>query len=532
MKNSRFIKIIKQFSNFIVFFVVMIVLALSVRGLPGNPDSVVLNTNKWKGTGPLELSPERGRYALTYSIVEDKSVHFSVSLARFITPDLGYWNDKYVSLFAPTVSVLIIPGYILGKTVGLAQVGSFAVIALFAAGNFYLIGKIAELLGANKFAAKIGGLIFVFATPAFAYAVTLYQHHISTFIILLSTYLLIKFPKKVWSLFAIFFLIALSISVDNPNLFLIFPIGLAAAVQFIDLFTITKDYKADTIIALKPLRLLSAMGVIIPLVLFGYFNFISYESPFRLAGTVQSVEDIDKNGKPLEKRISSEVTEEEIIEEAESKSAVNFFQTRNIRNGLFIHLFSPDRGIIVYTPIVLIGIIGIVLVYKRTNPYLQLLLAVASINLLLYSMWGDPWGGWAFGSRYLIPAYSIMAIFSAIAISKYGKYILFNLLLALLLIYSVGVNTVGALSTNKLPPQVEIASLEYLSGRKERYSFDRGVEFLLSGNSKSFVYQAYASKYLNTTEYYVLVYSVIIATGLTLIVLNIKFVKEENEKNR
>lgn len=121
--------------KFIVIILILsaaIVLALTVRGTYGIPNSNELNSQKWIEDGPFELSPERGRFALLYSIVEDKSVHFSESVARFALPDLGYKNGNYVSLFAPGVSFLAIPGYLLGKFFGASQVGAFATSGLFA----------------------------------------------------------------------------------------------------------------------------------------------------------------------------------------------------------------------------------------------------------------------------------------------------------------------------------------------------------------------------------------------------------------
>src|SRR5215467_8344144 len=54
-----------------------LILSLSLRGLPGNPTSTQINTLAWKDNGPFELSPERGRFALLYSVAENHSVHFS-----------------------------------------------------------------------------------------------------------------------------------------------------------------------------------------------------------------------------------------------------------------------------------------------------------------------------------------------------------------------------------------------------------------------------------------------------------------------
>src|SRR5207302_508729 len=69
------------------FLFLVVVLGLSVRGLAGNPTPKDLNTLAWKDQGPLELSPERGRFSLLYSLAENRSFQLSVDLARFAAPD-------------------------------------------------------------------------------------------------------------------------------------------------------------------------------------------------------------------------------------------------------------------------------------------------------------------------------------------------------------------------------------------------------------------------------------------------------------
>jgi hypothetical protein len=135
---SRFLAFItnkKRYTrkNIIISLVILIsalILGLSLRGHLGNPTATELNNNYWKDNGPLELSPERGRFALLYSLAEDHSFFFSLPLARFATPDLGYENGHYVSLFAPAVSFFAIPGYLIGKALGASQAGSVSVICL------------------------------------------------------------------------------------------------------------------------------------------------------------------------------------------------------------------------------------------------------------------------------------------------------------------------------------------------------------------------------------------------------------------
>lgn len=489
------------------------ILTLSVRGIAGNPKSDELNTSKWTTKGPLELSPERGRYALLYSIVEDDSFIFSTPIARLATPDLGYANGNYVSLFAPFVSFAMIPGYILGSFVGLAQVGAYLAIAIFAVLNALLIRYIAIKLGAGSISATIGGLIFTFASPAFAYAVTLYQHHLSTFLILASLAIILK-TKSLWSLPIIWFLFAMSIPVDYPNLFLMMPIALLATTRILW----AEKNSHGIRINFRLLGLLTPITILIPLAFYVWFSLGSYNKPFQLAGTVESVNSIDSNGNPSAKKIIEDSNFTSTVKK-EKKSALAFFQTRNILNGLYIHFISPDRGLLIFTPIMLFGVVGFIVLYKRNQTGLAVISGVIGANIALYSMWGDPWGGWAFGSRYLIPTYAMLSILIAIALARFNGKSAFLILFFIVGAYSVSVNTLGALTSNSNPPKVEVLTLESLSGKQERYSFDRNIENLLTSGSKSFVYNTYLKSVVTPVNYFFVISGILTFTLATLLVV-------------
>lgn len=514
MKNFLFA------SLFAIFCI--IILAVSLRGLPGNPTAERLDTPVWKDNGPLELSPERGRYALTYSYLEDNSVHFELPIARFATPDVGYHNEKYVSLFAPGVSFLAMPGYLIGKYFNLAQVGTFAVTAIFACINALLLRSIAMRLGASGIAATLGATVFLFASPAFAYAVSLYQHHISTFLILSSIYILLRW-NSVFSLTFIWLLCAASIPVDYPNLILMFPIGVAAILKMAGV----KKSDGKITIDLKVLAPLTFAGAVLPLLFFVWFNTASYNNPLQFSGTVASARVIDENGKPA-KPASDDVLLEgnTSLPEEDKKSAIGFFQTRNLVNGMVTHIFSKDRGTVWFTPVMFLAVLGGMIMYRKNRKMLAVLTGIIGANFVLYSLWGDPYGGWAFGSRYLIPAYSIASILIALAITKYNKSISFTLLFLFLFIYSAGVNTLGAVTSSRNPPQVEIAGIEKLSGREEKYSYDRNFEFLETTGSKSFVYQTFAHKYVDAELFYILIAGVIGSVGTALVITDIVRKKE------
>jgi len=515
----------------IIFFIFTgLILALGIRGLPGNPNSTEINQRIWKEDGPLELSPDRGRFALMMSIVEDGSLSFSLPIARFVTPDLGYHDGKYVSLFAPLLSFTIIPGYLIGKIFGISQVGAFSIIALVAFLNALLIRNIALRLNAHPIAALLGSLTFLFATPAFAYGVTLYQHHLSTFFILASIYLIVRYNNFL-SLSLIWFIFALSIPLDYPNLFFMLPIAIFALGKIIFVSKNENDIKLN----IKYKYILSFTTAIFPMLFFFWFNTASYGNPLQLSGTVPTVKAIDSKGDPIItntnelEKVDIEKLEEE--DEDNGKIAISFFDSRNLLNGFYIHLLSPDRGIIYFTPVILFGIFGWLIFFKKNPNLATLLLSVVGANILLYSMWGDPWGGWAFGSRYLIPSYSILAIMISILLTSYRKNSPLFIIFALALTYSVLVNSLGAITSNSNPPQIEVLALEKQTGLVQKYTYERNWDLLNGNSSKSFVWQSFAKDYFTAPEYYALISSIILYIAISLtIYLRLDNIKSKESK--
>lgn len=522
----------KKHSHITALFFIFcaVILALSLRGIPGNPTSDSINNLEWKDEGPFELSPERGRFALTYSIVEDESFQFSFPLARFTTPDVGYVNGKYVSLFNPGVSFFIIPGYIIGKYFGAGQLGSFAVIAFFALINIILIRSIALRFGANQLSSNLGALTFAFATPAFAYSVSLYQHHISVFLLLLAIYTVIRW-NNLWSVSLVWFLSALALVVDNPNIFFMLPVAVYALGKIIFINQENNEIKIN----FKLFGPVTFLVIILPALFFMWFNYESYGNSFQLPGTIKSIQEIDEFDNPTVSKLLQNIDtdtgpdlnnmyKKEILDREKQseilkkkKTAVGFFKTRNLFNGFYVHFISPDRGIIRFTPVIFFGIFGIFYLYKRNSRNANLLVAVIGTNLILYSMWGDPWGGWAFGSRYLIPTYALLGIGTAIALTKLRKNYFFITFFVLFLSYSVWVNSLGAITSNRNPTQPEILGLEKITGREEKYTFMRNWQELRNSHSKSFIFQTKAKNYMTAIEYHRIIYISIIILTLIMV---------------
>ena len=518
---------LKRSGSILLFLFCTFVLFLSIRGLPGSPTDVQLNDSSWKEAGPFELSPERGRYALLYSMVENRTPIFTTALGRFSTPDVGVQNGKFVSLFAPGVSFIAIPGYIVGKSLGYAQVGSYATIILFAILNIYLIQLIARRLGADSVASAIASLVFLFASPAFSYAVTLSQHHISTFLILINIYLLLRYNNAL-SLAIIWMFCAFSVTVDYPNLFMMLPIGVCALLKTI---IIKRDEKIISI-RVPFMRILAFTTALIPICLFMMFNQVSYGHPLQLSATLERALKVDDSGKPM---LEGDALREQIKKnkntEIPSASYFSAFKNRDLMKGFYIHFFSPDRGMIYFTPIMIFGIWGVILALKENEHNLTLLIGVIGFNILLYSMWDDPYGGWAFGSRYLIPSYALLSIFIAFVLTRYKKSIWFLLIFFVIFCYSTGVNTLGALTSNANPPKVEAQSLQKATHRIEKYTYARNIDLINSNESKSFIYQSFIRNHISARDYYIDT-TVLIILVIGFLLVEYKILEGGNERTK
>lgn len=317
-----------------------------------------------------------------------------------------------------------------------------------------------------------------------------------------------------------FFLSALVIPLDYPNLVFVLPIMLFALKRIIVLEK-RVDHTQVRISIVKSLAIFSAF---IPIFFFLWFNQMSYGNPFQLSATLPTSKYVHQKD-----NFANLSSYKRLKEEDQQKNAVNFLESRNMLNGFYIHFFSPDRGIVFYTPVILFGIIGLILAVKKNVRFVPLLIVVAGFNILLYCMWGDPWGGWAFGSRYLIPSYGILAIFIALFLTYWHKKILVIAIVLLLTLYSSVINALGAITTSAIPPQAEVLRLEELSGLVQKYTYERNWDYLQSNGSKAVIFQAIASNYMSALSYFQIIVFPIASVFIVLFGYLAFFTKKEND---
>lgn len=91
-----------------------------------------------------------------------------------------------------------------------------------------------------------------------------------------------------------------------------------------------------------------------------------------------------------------------------------FFNNPHIINGLF----SFRKGMFIYTPVLIFSILGIPLLYKKTQSFFYAVSIFTIINMYVIFSWWSWWYGGSFGQRAFIDSYA----FSAIPIAAFFEY--------------------------------------------------------------------------------------------------------------
>lgn len=476
------------------FLILMTVSVLLLIGsIKGNMNSLINNvTDKnTKPGSPFEASNSSSRYALTESIVIHNSFLLNESLARFASPDVVDYKGKFMTIFTPGISFLAVPFYWIGLQFGLPQLSAFFLNLWFALLNITLIAYIGRKMGINYYASLLAGFIFTFATNSLTYAQSFAQHEITVTMILLG--LLNILGKRTFMrdlvLGAIF---GLGILVDIPNLFLLAPILIYA---FFKHFEMTEKTTSSIKLSLK----LSFIGLIIGMLpfiaVFGWYNYQTTGSYTKLGQNIGRSKVFNLSD-PQHSRDQAKKGSELKTTKPVFKLP---FNSRKQLSGFYTLLVSDERSWIYYSPIVFVGLIGLYFIYqkKETQAIVVVILAIALLDILLYAMFGDPWGGWAFGPRYLIPAAGIICIGIAKALEKFGKNIIFASIFIILAGYSIYINMLGAMTTSMIPPRVEAIALP----NPIPYTYQYNLNLLQSNFSSSLVYNFFLNGKITNTDY-------------------------------
>ncbi len=509
----------KKILTFIIFLVFTISLyALTLKGIWSNPAVGDFKNNLDQATKPFELSPERDRYALIMSLAHDHQFNLSETLADIAYPDVGYYEGRYYIYFAPGISLFALPFFLLGEQYQLAQVASFAstVLAAILAQIFlYRIAK--DIFKLPLWASFFAVVIYAFGSTSWSYAVTLYQHHATAFLLLSAFYAAWYFKQKYtgsWlAAFYVWTAFGAAILIDYPNGFFFLPIMVYFFFSSLKLKQEQNSFQFSVRLAF----FFSCIGFAALTVWHGYYNQMNFGSWHSLSSTLIGVKTI------REKNLLNSVDAQKTIQNLASKKVVTkFFSEEKAPFGFYTLFFSLDRGLFLFSPIFILALLGIGSSMKKNTPELSTLLATAVCIIFLYSSWGDPWGGWAFGPRYLIPALPVFSLLIMFWVTQKKWQILRRIVALLLFMYSSAVALVGVLTTNAIPPKVEADFLH------TGYNFLQNWKFLEKGASSSFVYNNFFRGQVSLLEYAGAIYGVLVVVAVCTLFILPRFTKHDN----
>jgi len=395
--------------TFLVIFSVTL-FAATLRGVWGNPDVAEISALQNVVATPFESSHERAPYAQLLAFTQNNTFELSKEQADIASSDVGYRNGHFFSFFPPGVTFFILPFYLLGQLYSIGQLAVYFSMVIVSVGSLVLL----YLISRNTFGMPISLALFValtfgFATTSLSYAATLYQHALTTFLLLLAFYSSWKYAHSdtiswLWaSLVGLSF--GYSIFVDYPNAILMLPVVAYFLISTVKVIN-TKESSLKININLNVM--FAAFFVVFLLVAHGYFNQQLYGS---WSTTSQFFPRYDSS----DTRILTSANEIYTLVEESSlpdKNVSKVFKEERVFKGLYILLFRGDKGLFFFSPVLIFALFGIAYGLRKFKLETSTLLGVAAINIMLYASFGDPWGGWAFGPRYLIPTMRRIEIMS------------------------------------------------------------------------------------------------------------------------
>jgi hypothetical protein len=108
-------------------------------------------------------------------------------------------------------------------------------------------------------------------------------------------------------------------------------------------------------------------------------------------------------------------------------------------------LISPSRGLFIYSPFLLLGLMGIYRIWREREFAVLRPLTLCAFGLLVVAAkWFDWWGGWTYGYRPIVDAMPLFILFLVPVISWATARAWRAQVFALLLAWSVMVQFIGA----------------------------------------------------------------------------------------
>lgn len=129
---------------------------------------------------------------------------------------------------------------------------------------------------------------------------------------------------------------------------------------------------------------------------------------------------------------------------APAAGALSLWQTP-LTEGLTGILFSPSRGLLIYSPVFALSFAGAWVAWRDQRYRVLLPLSVAVLLIFLVNArWFNWWGGWSFGYRLLVDTAPLLALLMVPALSRIRLHSWQTGVFILAMVWSVAVQVTGA----------------------------------------------------------------------------------------
>lgn len=420
-----------------LIFTVGLFVTLLLKGSSGDPTVDEINNQLSKRGFAFETSQERTRYALAKNMAAGDLTLDKFSSAAL--PDVSYKDGHYYSVFPPGVSFLILPAMLLGEKFGQPVIFSFAVPGLFLILTAVFTYLLALRLRLSSRVSLLVALMFSLSTIALGYSVTLYAHIFSAFFLVAGLYFALDPENRQMSSFFVWSFYGLSVLVDYPNILVYLPIALLTLYRSFNIKTIDFAGTKKKFLLWRPSPLLYSLVFFLLILLLGLYNRVTLGGMFEMAHNYR-VTDIVQGAADYHFGLDHLLT------------------PKNAINGLYTLLFSKDRGIIYFCPILILAIAGLFQFVGESRRQILIFCVICYLQLMVYASFYDPWGGWSFGPRYLIAIMPLLAVMAGGLYERFRRsniFVLFYMSVALL---SSAIAFAGASTTNLIAPSAETGS--------------------------------------------------------------------------
>ena len=331
--------------------------------------------------------------------IENPDTHLRLAQARLLLKnhEFGLPNDvgedlhgnvainnfgKRFMVYNPGQTVLFIPIYYISKLTSKDEASCYYTAAFLV--SFinlivhslcsFLLFNIALSIGASKNRSYFVALVFCLTSYSFSFAQSTFEHHIEMFFILLGYYFILS--KEI-----------------RHNGFLS---GLSIALGLVFRSTTILAFPGLFLLANKKQKIYLTLGAIPGIITILIYNYIRFNNPFEF-------------GYSLAWNLANE-------------DSIVFWSLKRIPLSLYGLLLSPAKGLLFFSPTLILGFIGLRRFWYKHNKFALSIYLFCGLYLIIFST-NFAWHGsiWSFGPRYILPI--LPFLYLPIIVVKIKKWI-------------------------------------------------------------------------------------------------------------